>query len=163
MTRSFVRDLAVESRMVYNRASAGQRGRFQAGGATMIRHNLAEVDTCIARLYNETNSSAVLLVGTDGRLLAWRGQGMQTEAAEIGAAVARIVRRGVRYAISSERAPVYWYARPTWILVICDRRGLRASGARKLEAELQAVHELERLLPAHEGAIWAGGFRWSTP
>jgi hypothetical protein len=129
----------------------------------MIRHNLADVDACIARLYSETASSAVLLVGTDGRLLAWRGKGVQAEAAAIGAAVARIVRRGARHAISSERAPVYWYARSTWILVICDRRGLRASGARKLEIELRAIDELERLLPAHEGAIWAGGFRWSTP
>jgi hypothetical protein len=128
----------------------------------MIRPNHAGVDACIVRLYSEIASSAVLLVDMDGRLLAWRGQGAQTEAAEIGAAVARIVRRGPHRAMPAERAPVYWYVRSTWILVICDRRGFHANSARKSEAELRAINELERLLPSHEGAVWTGGFRWSA-
>ena len=94
---------------------------------------------CLVRLQQATQIQALMLITPQGQVIARVGLGTDEEAADLSAAVARVLRRRS----FSIPGPVWWFALGTAVLVMCDKRGID----RTLNAEaMQPIEDLKRML-----------------
>ena len=81
--------------------------------------NQHQLKDFLQRLYDATQSNAVILMSSTPELIDWAGQGTQTEATEIGIAVTRLIGQQPDHTLPD--GPVWWQVLPTAILIICHQ------------------------------------------
>jgi hypothetical protein len=108
---------------------------------------------CLTRIQRTTQSRALILMTPQGRIIARVGVGTDEQAADLSAAVARVVRRRS----FSAAGPVWWFVLETAVLVMCDKRGMDKT---LNAAAMEPIEDLKRLLRSAERILQTTRAPW---
>jgi hypothetical protein len=111
---------------------------------------------CLSRLHRATRSQALMVMTRQGRIIARVGAGTDEEAADLGAAIARLLRRR-SYAAAGT---VWWFVLDTAVLVMCDKRGMDRT---LNDAAMEPIEDLKRLLRSAEQVLQTSHAPWCMP